>query len=178
MGHVKQKKSTSSSTSTPPEAMAIEVLNAKEQAATSTAREHHSRSYPEQLNAVELISQINCRNNSNEITNDSNNNSNRNNNATTHRTTTQPCNGGGDGGESVGGEEDVEKGPSRRHHRQRPLYRRLYTFIRNLWIGAKFNVGKDGKLIRKFINLSIRLRSRCLGSSFSLAQVDTGSTHP
>lgn len=136
MGHVKQKKSTSSSTSTPPEAMAIEMVNAKEYKPRSTAREPHSRpSYPEQLNAEELISQINCRNTSNEITNDNNNNSNSNNN-TMHRTSNQLCRGG-----SI----DVEKGPIRRHHRQRPLYRRLITFIRNLWIGAKFNVGTDGK---------------------------------
>lgn len=131
MGHVKQKKSTSSSTSTPPEA----VPNTKESA--PTRREQHTRpAYPEQLNVEELISQINCRTSSNEITNDSNNNSNNNN--TAHRTANQL--GRGVSVSSV----DVEKGPIRRH-RQRPLFRRLLTFIRNLWIGAKFNVGKDGK---------------------------------
>lgn len=133
MGHVKQKKSTSSSTSTPPEQLSIEVGLPH-----STAREHHSRSYPEQLNAEELISQINCRNNSNETTNDSNNNSNSNNNAA-HRTSLQVAE------IEEEGVEDVEKGPARRHRPPRPLYRRLYTFIRNLWIGAKFTVGKDGK---------------------------------
>lgn len=144
MGHVKQKKSTSSSTSTPPEAMAIEVVNTKEKVPQSMRdhhrpHQHHRPSYPEQLNAEELISQINCRSSLNEITNDSNNNSNSNNN-TMHRTSNQITH--------VEEEEidgDVENGPVRRHHRQRPLYRRLISFIRNLWIGAKFNVGKDGK---------------------------------
>jgi hypothetical protein len=142
MGHVKQKKSTSSSTSTPPEAMAIEVVNTKEKASHSTREHHHHHhrpSYPEQLNAEELISQINCRSSLNEITNDSNNNSNSNNN-TIHRTSTQITHAEA---EEIDG--DVENGPVRRHHRQRPLYRRLISFIRNLWIGAKFNVGKDGK---------------------------------
>ena len=142
MGHVKQKKSTSSSTSTPPEAMAIEVVNTKEKIPQSKREHHHQHqhhrpSYPEQLNAEELISQINCRSSLNEITNDSNNNSNNN---TMHRTSNQITH--------VEEEEidgDVENGPVRRHHRQRPLYRRLISFIRNLWIGAKFNVGKDGK---------------------------------
>ena len=144
MGHVKQKKSTSSSTSTPPEVMAIEVVNTKERVPQSMREHHHPHqhhrpSYPEQLNAEELISQINCRSSLNEITNDSNNNSNSNNN-TMHRTSNQITH--------VEEEEidgDVENGPVRRHHRQRPLYRRLISFIRNLWIGAKFNVGKDGK---------------------------------
>lgn len=149
MGHVKQKKSTSSSTSTPPEVMAIELVNNKEKIVPHATREHqqqqqqhqHQRpSYPEQLNAEELISQINCRSSLNEITNDSNNNSNSNNN-TTHRTSNQLTQG--DDVENIDG--DVENGPVRRHHRQRPLYRRLISFIRNLWIGAKFNVGKDGK---------------------------------
>lgn len=142
MGHVKQKKSTSSSTSTPPEVMTIEVVNHKEKV-PHTAREHHRRSYPEQLNAEELISQINCRSslNVNEITNDSNNNANSNNN-TTHRTSNQLTQVDV---ENVDVDGDVENGPMQRHHRQRPLYRRLISFIRNLWIGAKFNVGKDGK---------------------------------
>jgi hypothetical protein len=138
MGHVKQKKSTSSSTSTPPEPLAIEVVSAKENLPHSTAREHHSRSYPEQLNAEELISQINCRNSSNETNNDSNNNSHNNNNAA-RRTSLQVAE------IEEEGVEDVENGPTHRRPRPRPLLRRLYTFIRNLWIGAKFNVGKDGK---------------------------------
>jgi hypothetical protein len=141
MGHVKQKKSTSSSTSTPPEAMAIEMVNAKEKAPHSTRErhQHHRPSYPEQLNAEELISQINCRSSLNEIANDSNNNSNSNNN-TIHRTSNQITHSEA---EEIDG--DVENGPVRRHHRQRPLYRRVISFIRNLWIGAKFNVGKDGE---------------------------------
>ena len=139
MGHVKQKKSTSSSTSTPPETSGNEVvITTKENVPHSTAREHMRRSYPEQLNVEELISQINCRNSSNEVTNDNNN--------TIHRTPNQLCDGS-----TTDLEKDVEKGPSRRHHRQRPLYRRLITFIRNLWIGAKFNVGKDGKQSRKLL---------------------------
>lgn len=140
MGHVKQKKSTSSSTSTPPETSGNEVLiTTKENVPHSTMREPHSRrSYPEQLNVEELISQINCRNSSNEVRNDNNN--------TIHRTSNQVCDGS-----NPDLEKDVEKGPSRRHHRQRPLYRRLITFIRNLWIGAKFNVGKDGKQSAKLL---------------------------
>jgi glycosidase len=140
MGHVKQKKSTSSSTSTPPEVMTIEVVNTKEKVPHAMTREHHQRpSYPEQLNAVELISQINCRSSMNEIANDSNNNSNSNNN-TIHRTLNQLTQGDA---ENI--DDDVENGPVERHRRQRPLYRRLISFIRNLWIGAKFTVGKDGK---------------------------------
>lgn len=173
MGHVKQKKSTSSSTSTPPEAMVIEVVNTKERI-PHTAREHHHHhqrpSYPEQLNAEELISQINCRSSLNEITNDSNNNSNSNNN-TIHRTPNQITH--------VEAEEidgDVENGPVRRHHRQRPLYRRLISFIRNLWIGAKFNVGKDGKqFIELFAHVALLAfglrRSQFLSFCFSLAKV-------
>ncbi|XP_070493079.1 Kv channel-interacting protein 4-like [Chironomus tepperi] len=138
MGHVKQKKSTSSSTSTPPEPLAIEV-NYKDNVPS-----HRENRYPEQLNAEELISQINCsRNissNANEVTNsnnrnDSNNNSNNNNNNNTIHRANQHCN---THDESV----DVEKASERRSIKQRPLYRRLFSFIRNLWIGAKFNVGK------------------------------------
>lgn len=125
MGHVKQKKSTSSSTSTPPESSGIEL---KESVPHSTSR----RSYPEQLNVEELISQINCRI---DVANDSNNNSSR-----THNVTQQASNPQSHRG-SV---EDVENGPRRR--RQKPFFRRLITFIRNLWIGAKFNVGNDGKI--------------------------------
>lgn len=142
MGHVKQKKSANSSTSTPPETLGIEVVSSKDIAPLrSVLREPHTRpAYPEQLNVEELISQINRRNtSSNEITNDSNNNSNSNNN-TIHRTDIQLC--------SSASTEDIEKGPVRRHHHEKPLYRRLITFIRNLWIGAKFNVGKDGKQSR------------------------------
>lgn len=131
MGHAKQKKSTSSSSSTPPETSSTELTKTKEIFPHSKVREQHTRpAYPEQLNVEELISQINCRNSSNEITN----------NNTIHRTNQLRH------GSSVDVEEkDVEQGPTRRHHRQRPLYRRLLTFIRNLWIGAKFNVGSDGK---------------------------------
>lgn len=162
MGHVKQKKSTSSSTSTPPEPLAIEV-NYKENASS-----HRENRYPEQLNAEELISQINCsrniNSNANEVTNsnnrnDSNNNSNNNNNNTIHRSN-QHCN---THDESV----DVEKASERRPSKQRPLYRRLFSFIRNLWIGAKFNVGKAGKQKKKitihdiyYFRLIIRLEVR------------------
>lgn len=132
MGHVKQKKSTSSSTSTPPENAGIEL---KESVPHSSSR----RSYPEQLNVEELISQINCRI---DATNDSNNNRSRNNNPTTHQDSNHQSRSG-----SV---EDVENGPSPRHRRQKPLFRRLITFIRNLWIGAKFNVGNDGKKRRHY----------------------------
>lgn len=131
MGHVKQKKSRSSSASTPPETSSgvdKELIQAPPQ------REHSRSTYPEELNAEELISQINitCRHN----INDSNNNSNSNSN-TINRNSNQNCRNG-----SV----DVEKcAPIRRHHRQRPLLRRVFNYIRNLWIGAKFNVGKDGK---------------------------------
>lgn len=146
MGHVKQKKSTSSNTSTPPDS-GTELFTTKEHFPRSTMRELHSRpAYPEQLNVEELISQINSRNSHSEITNDSNNNNSNNN--TIHRTPNQQC-----PGESI----DVEKGTPeeriRRHRRPKPLYRRLITFIRNLWIGAKFNVGSDGKqsaLVRYF----------------------------
>lgn len=163
MGHVRQKKSTSSSTSTPPgEPLAIEFVNLKEQ-----PRENR---YPEQLNAEELISQINCSrnlnnncsnnsnnnvavvahhnnshnlpNNSNSVdvrnSNDSNNNSHAVNSSRSHPQQRR---------ESVE-VDDIEKGSEdqeRSYRQQKPLFRRLYSFIRNLWIGAKFNVGKAGK---------------------------------
>lgn len=174
MGHVKQKKSTSSSTSTPPEAMAIEVVSAKERVPSSTRDHHHHHhrpSYPEQLNAEELISQINCRSSLNEIANDSNNNSNSNNN-TIHRTSNQITH---DEAEEIDG--DVENGPVQRNHRQRPLYRRIISFIRNLWIGAKFNVGKDGKQsLELFAHAALfdydrRRSSFALFLLFSLAKV-------
>jgi hypothetical protein len=142
MGHVKQKKSTSSSTSTPPEPLAIEV-NYKDNASS----QHRESRYPEQLNAEELISQINCSRNvnsshNNEVTNnsssnnnDSNNNNNSNSNNAVHRRESNAHS------ESV----DIEKGSERRNSRQKPLFRRLFSFIRSLWIGAKFNVGKAGK---------------------------------
>ncbi|KAG5685023.1 hypothetical protein PVAND_014226 [Polypedilum vanderplanki] len=154
MGHVKQKKSTSSSTQ--PEALTIEVSkkdNASQPPPSSQQHYHRENRYPEQLNAEELISQINCSRNSNIINNyneittttTTNNNSNRNNNDNNnnsnnaiHRTNQQQC--------SQNESEDVEKGTERRNsHRQKPLFRRLYSFIRNLWIGAKFNVGKAGE---------------------------------
>jgi hypothetical protein len=163
MGHVRQKKSTSSSTSTPPEPLAIEFVNLKEQ-----PRENR---YPEQLNAEELISQINCsrnlnsncnnnngnaaivahhnnshnlqnNNNSNDVrnSNDTNNNSHAVNSSSNHQQHQRR--------ESVE-VDDVEKGSEdlQRNYRQKSLFRRLYSFIRNLYMGAKFNVGKDGKLI-------------------------------
>lgn len=161
MGHVRQKKSTSSSTSTPPEPLAIEFVNLKEH-----PRENR---YPEQLNAEELISQINCsrninnncnnsnvaivahhnnsnnlqnNNNSNDVrnSNDSNNNSHAVNSSSNHHHQHQQRR------ESIE-VDDIEKGSDdqERIYRQKPLFRRLYSFIRNLWIGAKFNVGKDGK---------------------------------
>jgi hypothetical protein len=150
MGHVKQKKSTSSSTSTPPEQLAIEV------GCKDSASSHRESRYPAQLNAEELISQINCSrnlnsssniNNSsgrNDITsnvNGSNNNDSNNNNSTIHRTNQQ---------QSAHNEssDDVEKGSEhRRHVRQKPLLRRLFSFIRSLWMGAKFNVGKAGEFV-------------------------------
>ena len=140
MGHVKHKKSSNNTASTPPGA-GTELVVTKEHVPHSThSREYHSRpAYPEQLNVEELISQINCRNSHSEITNDSNNNNNSNNNAI-HRTANQQL------GCTVEESVDVEKGSeSEQQHRQKPLYRRLITFIRNLWIGATFNVGKDGK---------------------------------
>lgn len=146
MGHGKQKKSaTCSSTSVPPDTISIVGGHSTDKPPSYKARELHSRpSYPEQLSVEELISQTNYRTNSNEITNDSNNNSNSHNN-TIHRTTNQQSQEHDSAVDC--GIEDVEKGPSRRHHRQKPLFRRLVTFIRNLWIGAKFNVGigSDGK---------------------------------
>lgn len=145
MGHVKQKKSTSSSTSTPPETAGMELVATKDSVPHSTVREPHTRrSYPEQLNAEELISQINCRSSHNEITNDSNNNTNRNNNAGLQATDLQ-C--------RSSSMDDIEKGPDVRPRRQRPLYRRLISFIRNLWIGAKFNVGLDGKRYHNYLGL-------------------------
>jgi hypothetical protein len=171
MGHVRQKKSTSSSTSTPPEPLAIEFVNLKE---------HHPPSrenrYPEQLNAEELISQINCsrnlsnssnnnnnnniavvahhnnlhnevRNGSNSRNNDSNNNSHANNNRSSSQQQQQQnnCQQRTESADV----DDIEKGSDdeERAHRQKPLLRRIYSFIRNLWIGAKFNVGKAGELI-------------------------------
>lgn len=144
MGHGKQKKSaTCSSTSAPPDTLSVDGGRSKDRPPSYKSREHHLRpSYPEQLNVEELISQTNYRTSSNEITNDSNNNSNSNNN-TIHRITNQLSQ---EHDLAVEIEiDDVEKGPTRRHHRQKPLFRRLVTFIRNLWIGAKFNVGSDGK---------------------------------
>lgn len=162
MGHVRQKKSTSSSNSTPPEPLAIEFVNLKDH-----PRENR---YPEQLNAEELISQINCsrnlnsncnnnnssvvtvahhnnsnnlqnNNNSNDVrnSNDSNNNSHAVNSSSNHHHQQQRR-------ESIEA-EDVEKGSDdqERNYRQKSLFRRLYSFIRNLYIGAKFNVGKAGK---------------------------------
>lgn len=167
MGHVRQKKSTSSSTSTPPEPLAIEFVNLKEH-----PRENR---YPEQLNAEELISQINCsrnlnsncnnnsnaaivqhhnnsinlqnNNNSNDVrnSNDNNNNSHAVNSSNNHHQQNQQQQQRRESVEV----DDVEKGSDdmERNYRQKSLFRRLYSFIRNLWIGAKFNVGKDGKKI-------------------------------
>lgn len=144
MGHVKQKKS--SGASTPPD-MGTEMVPTKGHLPHSTKREPHARpAYPEQLNVGELISQINCRNNThNEISSDNNNNSNRNNNSTQRTTArhqpSQPA-------EPVDVEKGSEESPEdelQRRERQKPLFRRLIAFIRNLWIGAKFTVGSDGK---------------------------------
>lgn len=41
---------------------------------------------------------------------------------------------------------DVEKGSIRRLHKHRPLYRRLYSYIRNAWIGARLSA-KAGKIV-------------------------------
>lgn len=169
MGHVRQKKSTSSSTSTPPEPLAIEFVNLKEH-----PRENR---YPEQLNAEELISQINCSrnsncnnnsnahhnnnshnllniNNSNDVrnSNDSNNNSHAVNSSVNHQQQQQQQRR-----ESIE-VDDIEKGSDdqdRSYRQQKSLFRRLYSFIRSLWIGAKFNVGKAGKF---HINLLKGLR--------------------
>lgn len=142
--------------------------------------QHNSREnqYPKQLNAEELISQINCnlngshnnnnnnavahhnntsnnlqievRNNNNNNNNDSNNNNNSNNSHANNRSSQPPQQRSQpQRAESVEA-DDVEKGSddqSQRSRRQKPLFRRLYSFFRNLWIGATFNVGKDGKLI-------------------------------
>lgn len=148
MGHVKQKK-PSINFSSPPEAMAIEEPKPKRNIPRATMREHHSRSYPEELNAEELISQINCRTMApHERVNDSNNNNNTN----IRRASTQLSQGAST--------EDIENGPVERHHRQRPLYRRIYTFIRNLINGAKFNVGSDGKLSRLLLSTLFDYNSR------------------
>lgn len=80
--------------------------------------------FPEGLNAEELISQINYRS-----SNESSNNTNRNNNTNSnnnHR-------------DSLRGSIDIEKGSVRRYHKHRPLYRRFFSFIRNMWMGAKFS---------------------------------------
>jgi hypothetical protein len=169
MGHVKQKKSTSNNNSKPPETLSIaEVVNNKERPSTSEHRLSNLRdsSYPEQLNAEELISQINCRSTINEVSNDTNNNCNNNHNSR------QPSNNQPARSQQVHfqsqsqpptnrqqqqqqqqqqiennvDEEDVENGPEKKHIRQRPLHRRLISYIRNLWIGARLNAGKDGKL--------------------------------
>lgn len=134
--------------------------------------EKFQNQYPKQLNAEELISQINCNlnssgnpinnavahhhNNSNNVqnNNDSNNNSHSNNRSSQqsqsrvqhHQQQQQQR------AESIEG-EDIEKGSEdlQRTRRQKPLLRRLYSFIRNLWIGATFNVGKAGKCFINFI---------------------------
>jgi hypothetical protein len=186
MGHVKQKKSTSNNNSTPPETLSIaEVVNNKEKPSTSEHRlsqpslsNLRDSSYPEQLNAEELISQINIRNTHNEVSNDTNNNCNNNNNTTRpsnnnnhpppprpsqhHQVHFQQQNSSSrhqqqqlqlqqqqnivENNQNNVDEEDVENGTEKKHIRQRPLHRRLITYIRNLWIGARLNAGKDGKL--------------------------------
>lgn len=167
MGHVKEKKSTRSNNSSPPETLSIaEAVNSKEK---PTAREQRlsqqpslsnlrDPTYPEQLNAEELISQINCRSTNNEISNDTNNNFNNNNN-----TSNRPSNNQQQQQQQPRNRQhqpqqqheqvdeqnavDVENGPTieKKHHRQRPLHRRLISYIRNLWIGARLNVGSTGK---------------------------------
>lgn len=141
MGHVKQKKS-----STPPD-MGTEMVSTKGHFPHSTKRETRARpAYPEQLNVGELISQINCRNNShNEVSNDNNNNSSRNNNSTHRTTASQQPSQPGEVVDVEKGSEDSPEDELQRRERQKPLFRRLITFIRNLWIGAKFTVGSDGK---------------------------------
>lgn len=189
MGHVKQKKSTSNNNSTPPETLSIaEVVNNKERPSTSEHRlsqpslsNLRDSSYPEQLNAEELISQINCRNTQNEVSNDTNNNCNNNNNTRPsnnnsnnhppppppptsrplqqHQVHFQQQNSSSrqppqqlqlhnivENNQNNVDEEDVENGTEKKHIRQRPLHRRLISYIRNLWIGARLNAGKDGKL--------------------------------
>lgn len=140
--------------------------------------QHNSREnqqYPKQLNAEELISQINCNQNGshnnnsvvhhnntsnnlqNEVRNNNNNNNNDSNNNNSHSNNRSSCNqqqqqqhqqrSQPQGAESVEA-DDVEKGSddqSLRNRRQKPLFRRLYSFFRNLWIGATFHVGKAGK---------------------------------
>lgn len=158
MGHVKQKKSTSSNNSTPPETLSIaEVANNNKE--RPTAREQRlsqqpslsnlrDSTYPEQLNAEELISQINCRSTNNEISNDTNNNCNNNNNRSN-----RPSNNQQQQRQSVSRQHDdenavdIEEGPTldKTNHRQRPLHRRLISYIRSLWIGARLNVGITGK---------------------------------
>ena len=146
MVHVKQQKKMAS-VSPPPQEQTIACVSTNTiSRIDDTTRESREirPPYPERLNAEELISQINCRtiNNThatttNDINNDSNNNSNTNNTSTNRNSNQHTCRG-----VSI----DLEKGPIRRHHRhQRPLYRRVFNFIRNLWIGAKFSVSKDGK---------------------------------
>jgi hypothetical protein len=63
--------------------------------------------------------------------NNNNNTSNSNNNINNQQT--------------IRGSIDIEKGSVRRfHHRHRPLYRRFFSFVRNMWMGAKFSA-KAGK---------------------------------
>lgn len=95
--------------------------------------------FREGLNAEELISQINCRS-SNEISNNTNrNNNNPNNNNNTNNSNNN------NNQQQIRGSIDIEKGSVRRyHHRHRPLYRRFFSFVRNMWMGAKFSV-KAGK---------------------------------
>lgn len=156
MVHLKQQKKMAS-VSPPPQEQTIACVstNTITRIDNTTRESRETRPpYPERLNAEELISQINCRmiNNThatttNDINNDSNNNSNTNNNSTNNRNSSNQHT-------SRGVSIDLEKGPIRRHHRhQRPLYRRVFTFIRNLWIGAKFSVSKDGKTTHILIHI-------------------------
>lgn len=206
MGHVKQEKSTNSNNTSNTEPPSfIEFITLKDHTLSkrtdhqklNTTEEtqaigyNHSNAdgkdkiqqqrnqYPKQLNAEELISQINCNlNNSNshnnsvahhnntnnnnntsnnlqiEVRNSSNNNdSNNNNNRSNQQQQNRPQQQQQQQADNVE-VDDIEKGSddqSQRNRRQKPLLRRLYSFIRNLWIGATFNVGKAGKL--KNLNL-------------------------
>lgn len=153
---------------------------------TSLSNLRDSSSYPEQpLNAEELISQINSRSNINEVSNDTNNNCNNNNNRTTNRPSNhqqlqlqqrpppsiiarsqqqqqqhqvhfQQQNQPQIENNVDVDEEDIENGEEKKHIRQRPLHRRFISYIRNLWIGARLNAGKDGKREAQLIQLNIQ----------------------
>lgn len=175
--HPRQKKKSVPSNATEESHFEKSRLNCSESKSIGFEKfQHNSREnqYPKQLNAEELISQINCNLNGshlnnavahhnntsnnlqNEVRNNNNSNNNDSNNNNSHSNNRSSCNQQQQQpqqrsqlqrAESVEA-DDVEKGSddqSQRNRRQKPLFRRLYSFFRSLWIGATFNVGKAGK---------------------------------